>query len=152
FVFSVYLTDVVGDGRPEASAALGFAVGAAGFVIALLAPVIGQRADATGGRKLATGVWTACTIAAMAGLFSRRGGTAYRGPGLALLAVGSVAAELAQVSYNAMLDQVTTPATIGRVSGLGWAGGYRGVIVLWRGVYYGFVAGDGPTAGLLGLP
>lgn len=152
FVFSVYLTDVVGDGRPEASAALGFAVGAAGFVIALLAPVIGQRADATGRRKLATGVWTACTIAAMAGLFAIRDDPAYLWPGLALLAVGSVAAELAQVSYNAMLAQVSTPATIGRVSGFGWAMGYLGGIVLLLVVYYGFVAGDGPTAGLLGLP
>ena len=30
FVFSVYLTDAVGDARPEASAALGYSMGAAG--------------------------------------------------------------------------------------------------------------------------
>ena len=54
FVFSVYLTDAVGDERPEASAALGYAVGIAGLVIALLAPVIGQQADSAGRRKLSS--------------------------------------------------------------------------------------------------
>jgi UMF1 family MFS transporter len=152
FVFSVYLTDTVGDASPAASAALGYAMGAAGLVIALLAPVIGQRADASGRRRLSTGVWTACTIATMAGLFAIRDDPGYLLPGLVLLALGSVVAELAQVSYNAMLAQVSTPATIGRVSGFGWAMGYLGGIVLLLVVYYGFVAGDGPTAGLAGLP
>ena len=151
FVFSVYLTDAVGDARPEASAYLGYAMGAAGLLIALLAPVIGQRADATGRRKLATGVWTGCTIAATAALFAVRDDPGYLWLGLLLLAIGSVVAELAQVSYNAMLSQVAKPATIGRVSGFGWAMGYVGGIVLLLIVYYGFVAGDGPTAGLFGV-
>jgi MFS transporter, UMF1 family len=163
FVFSVYLTDAVGDASPAASvalcssirvtsAALGYAVGSAGLLIALLAPVIGQRADASGRRKRSTGLWTACTVAAMAGLFAIRDDPDYLWPGLVLLALGSVVAELAQVSYNAMLAQVSTRATIGRVSGFGWAMGYVGGIVLLLVVYYGFVAGDGPTAGLAGLP
>ena len=152
FVFSVYLTDAVGDASPEAGAALGYAMGGAGLLIALLAPVIGQRADAAGRRKLSAGVWTGCTIAAMAGLFAIRDDPGYLWAGLALLALGSVFAELAQVSYNAMLGQVATPATIGRVSGFGWAMGYVGGIVLLLIAYYGFVAGDGPTAGLAGLP
>jgi MFS transporter, UMF1 family len=151
FVFSVYLTDAVGDARPEASAALGYAMGAAGLFIALLAPVIGQRADASGHRKLATGVWTGCTIVATAALFVVRDDPGYLWLGLLLLAIGSVVAELAQVSYNAMLSQVATPATMGRVSGFGWAMGYVGGIVLLLIVYYGFVAGDGPTAGFFGV-
>lgn len=152
FVFSVYLTDAVGDASPAASAALGYAIGAAGLVIALLAPVIGQRADASGRRKLSTGVWTACTVVAMASLFVVRDDPRYLWPGLALLALGSVVAELAQVSYNAMLADVSTRATMGRVSGFGWAMGYVGGIVLLLVVYYGFVAGSGPTGGFLGVP
>ncbi len=152
FVFSVYLTDAVGDATPAASAALGYAIGGAGLVIALLAPVIGRRADAAGRRKLSTGVWTGCTVATMAGLFAIRDDPSYLWPGLVLLAVGSVVAELAQVSYNAMLAQVSTPSTIGRVSGFGWAMGYVGGIALLLVVYYGFVAGAGPTAGLAGVP
>jgi MFS transporter, UMF1 family len=158
FVFSVYLADAVGDGRPEASAYLGYAIGAAGFCIALLAPVIGQRADSAGRRKRATGVWTLLTIATMAGLFGVRDDWDYFWLGLVLFGLGSIFFELAAVSYNAMLSQVSTPATIGRVSGFGWAMGYFGGIVLLLAVYYGFIAGsvgDGtaaPTVGFLQVP
>ena len=152
FVFSVYLTDAVGDRRPEASAGLGYAIGAAGLFIAVLAPVMGQRADSAGRRKLSTGVWTGLTIATMAGLFLVRDDYSYLWLGLALLAMGSVFAELAQVSYNAMLAQVSTPATIGRVSGFGWALGYAGGIVLLLLVYTGLIAGEGDTRGFVGAP
>ena len=47
-------------------------IGGAGLLIALAAPVLGQRSDAAGRRKFATGVWTACTVATMAGLFAVR--------------------------------------------------------------------------------
>jgi MFS transporter, UMF1 family len=151
FVFSVYLTDAVGDRRPEASAALGYAIGAAGLLIAVLAPVLAQHADATGRRKRATAAWTALTILTMAGLFAVRDDVSYLWLGLGLLALGSVVAELAQVSYNAMLTQVSTPATIGRISGFGWAMGYLGGIVLLLGVYYGFIASDGEGAGFFGV-
>ena len=69
--------------------------------------------------------------------------------GLVLLGLGSIFFELASVSYNALLVGVSTPATIGRVSGFGWAMGYLGGIVLLLAVYLGFIAGDG---GLLGVP
>jgi MFS transporter, UMF1 family len=153
FVFSVYLTDAVGDGRPEASAALGYAIGAAGLLIALLAPVLGRRADAAGRRKLATGFWTGLTIVTMAGLFAVRDDAGHLWLGLVLLGLGSIVFELASVSYNAMLSQVATPATIGRISGFGWAMGYFGGIVLLLVVYAGFIAGgDGGRAGFLGVP
>jgi UMF1 family MFS transporter len=149
FVFSVYLTDAVGDERPEASAGLGYAVGIAGLVIAVLAPVIGQQADSAGRRKRATLVWTALTVAVTVGLFFVRDDYSYLVLGLVLLAAGSVFAELAQVSYNAMLSQVCSPQNMGRVSGFGWAMGYFGGIVLLLLVYVGLIAGEG---GALGAP
>lgn len=153
FVYSVYLTKAVGDDRPEASAWLGYALGAAGLIIALMAPVIGQNADSAGRRKLSTGVWTALTIATMALLFLVRDDFGYLWLGLLLLGLGSIFFELASVSYNAMLTQVSTPATIGRVSGFGWAMGYFGGIVLLLVVYYGLVTGgDGGAAGVVGAP
>jgi MFS transporter, UMF1 family len=148
FVFSVYLTDGVGDERPEASAALGYAIGAAGLVVALLAPVMGQQADSAGRRKRATLVWTGLTVAAMVAMFWVRDDYSYLWFGLALLAVASVFAELAQVSYNAMLGQVSTPANMGRISGFGWAMGYFGGIVLLLLVYVGLIAGEGGALGL----
>jgi UMF1 family MFS transporter len=152
FVFSVYLTDQVGDDLPggvSANSWLGYSIGAAGLLIALMAPVLGQRADAAGRRKFATGVWTALTIVTMAGLFFVADDWHYLWLGLLLLGAGSIFFELASVSYNAVLTQVSTPATIGRVSGFGWAMGYLGGIVLLLAVYLGFVVGDG---GLLGVP
>lgn len=153
FVFSVYLVEQVGDDVSGVSAQsrLGYALGAAGLLIALFAPVMGQRADAAGRRKRSVAVWTAVTVATMAGLFAVRDDSRYLWLGLGLLAVGSVVAELAQVSYNAMLSSVSTPATIGRVSGFGWAMGYFGGIFLLLGAFLGFIAGDGPDRGLLGV-
>lgn len=153
FVFSVYLTDGVGEGRPEATAALGFAIGGAGLLIALLAPVIGARADAAGRRRRATMAWTLATIVTMVALVFVRDDYSYLALGVGLLAAGSVLIEIATVSYNAILCQIATPATLGRVSAFGWSMGYFGGIVLLLVVYLGFVAGgDGTQAGLLGVP
>jgi UMF1 family MFS transporter len=152
FVFSVYLVESVGDdlaGPVSAQSWLGYTLGAAGLLIALLAPVSGRSADATGQRRRSVGLWTAATVAAMAGLFAVRDDVSYLWLGLVLLAAAALFAELAQVSYNAMLTQVATPATIGRVSGFGWAMGYLGGIVLLLILYVGLLAGEG---GLLGVP
>lgn len=153
FIFSVYLTDSVGADLPgpiSANSWLGWSLGIAGLFIALLAPIIGQRADG-GRRKLSVAAWTAVTVVAMAGLFAVEDDYHFLWLGLTLLAVGSVCFELASVSYNALLRQVSTPATIGRVSGFGWAMGYFGGIVLLLLVYAGLIAGDGDRRGLLGV-
>jgi UMF1 family MFS transporter len=154
FVFSVYLTDAVGEDLPgsiSASTWLGWSLGIAGFLIAVLAPVTGQRFDAAGRRKWALGVLTFVTVGCMAAMFFVRDSYQYLWLGLVLLAAGSVIFELAGVPYNAMLRQVSTPSNIGRVSGFGWAMGYFGGIVLLLLCYFGFIAGDGDTRGFLGL-
>ena len=61
---------------------------------------------------------------------------------LVLLAAGAVFSEFAGVSYNAMLPQVSTPETVGRISGFGWSMGYFGGIVLLLVCYVGFIAPD----------
>lgn len=151
FIFSVYLVEGVGDDLPgsvSASSWLGWSIGAGGLVIALLAPVLGRQADAGGRRKRMLAVLTFAVVALTAGLFFVRDDYHYLWLGLAILAVGTVLFELCQVPYFAMLRQVSTPATIGRVSGIGWAFGYLGGIVLLLICFFGFVTGDG---GMLGL-
>ena len=76
----------------------------------------------------------------------------YLWPGLALLACAAACSELATVPYNAMLRQLSTPETSGRISGFGWGMGYFGSVVLLLIVYARFISGDGDTRGLLGLP
>ncbi|WP_067654448.1 MFS transporter [Nocardia harenae] len=155
FVFSVYLTDTVGDDLPggtSASAWLAWALAAGGLVVALTAPVSGQYFDAAAGRKRALGVLTGLTVACMTGMFFVHDDYRDLWLGLVLLAFGSAFFELANVPYNAMLRQVSTPRTIGRISGFGWAMGYFGGIFLLLICYFGFISGDGDSRGLLGVP
>ncbi|MEV6430225.1 MFS transporter [Nocardia sp. NPDC051463] len=155
FVFSVYLTDKVGDDLPggiSASAWLGWALGIAGLLVAVTAPISGQRFDATAKRKRSLAVLTALTILAMALMFFVHDDYHDLWIGLVLLGFGSAFFELANVPYNAMLRQVSTPATVGRVSGFGWAMGYFGGILLLLICYFGFISGDGDSRGLLGVP
>ncbi|MFD1815510.1 MFS transporter [Rhodococcus gannanensis] len=154
FVFSVYLTDAVGDDLPgsvSASSWLGWSLGAAGLAIALLAPVTGQRADAAGHRKRSLALLTTTVVGCMLAMYFVEDDHHYLWLGLVLLGVGSVLFELAQVPYFAMLRQVSRPDNIGRVSGFGWAMGYFGGIVLLLVCYFGFISGDGDTRGLLGV-
>ncbi|WP_422934384.1 MFS transporter [Sinomonas sp. P47F7] len=129
FVFTVYLTSSAFGGADHASSVLGAALGIGGFLIAVLAPVSGQRSDAGGRRKLWLGIHTG-VVALLTGLcffaFPRPEFLWY---GASLIAAGHVFSELAGVNYNAMLEQIATPKTIGRISGLGWSAGYFGGIV-----------------------
>jgi MFS transporter, UMF1 family len=146
FVFTaLYLTSdtfldpavaALGEGDPayeralsELASGLGWAITIAGILIAVLAPVLGQRADLAGRRKLWLGGATAALVACMFALFFVQGAPAYFVLGISLIAAGTVFSEIAGVNYNAMLVQVSTPKTVGKVSGLGWGLGYIGGIV-----------------------
>ncbi|GAA3813460.1 MULTISPECIES: MFS transporter [Amycolatopsis] len=148
FVFSVYLTDGVAADTESGSQALGVALTIAGVAVALLAPVTGQRSDVGGRRKLWLGIHSAIAIACTAGLFFVQDEPSYLLAGLILLAVGSVFFEFAEVNYNAMLVQVSTPKTMGRVSGFGWGMGYFGSVIALAIVLFAFVQ---PDVGLFGV-
>ena len=146
FVFGPYVVrGVVGDAQPgglSANTWLGISGFVAGLLVALIAPVSGQRSDAGGHRRRNLALWTGLVVATMLGLFTVRDEPAYLYAALVLLAAGAVFQEFAGVSYNAMLPQVSTPATLGRVSGFGWSMGYFGGIFLLLICYVGFIAPD----------
>ena len=155
FVFSVYLTSAVGDDLPgETSPAswLGRALAAAGLVVALLAPVTGVWVDAPARRRRALTVLTGLVVLLTASLSFIRDDHRYLWPGLVVLACTAACSELATVPYNAMLRQLSTPETSGRVSGFGLALGYFGSVLALIVVYLGFISGEGDTRGLLNLP
>lgn len=175
FVFTVYLTgslfvapalraaylaekDVHGPAHAAVAAAeaplsagLGYGLAVAGILVALLAPVLGQRSDASGRRKVWLAVNTAVVVVMMALMFFVQGEPSYFLFGVILVAIGTVFFEIATVNYNAMLIQVSTPKTVGKVSGLGWGAGYLGGIVLLLIVYFGLVVEPSGTSGVGGL-
>ena len=152
FVFSVYLTDTVGAGLPSDTSPaswLGWALAGAGLVIAVLAPVTGIWVDAPWRRRRVLAALTGLAVLLTSAMSLIRDDYRYLWLGLVLLAAADAAIELATVPYNAMLRQLSTPQTSGRISGFGWGMGYCGSVVLLLIVYVGFISGDG---GLLGIP
>ena len=146
FVFTaLYLTSdtfldpavaALGEGDPayerglaQLASGLGWAITISGLIIFWFAPVLGQRADTAGRRKLWLGGATAALVLCMFALFFVQGAPAYFVLGISLIAAGTVFSEIAGVNYNAMLVQVSSPKTVGKVSGLGWGLGYIGGIV-----------------------
>src|SRR5690606_11820708 len=130
---------------------LGWGLTAAGLLIALLAPVAGARADDNGRRRW-LGIPTGATVLISAAMFlvTPAPGSLTQNLllGIFLLSVGNIFFELASVNYNATLAQVSTPATVGRVSGLGWGAGYIGGIVLLLILFVGFI---NPEVGWFGV-
>lgn len=148
FVFTVYLTSDAFGEEAAVSAQLGWALGAAGLLIAILAPVTGQRSDSSGRRKFWLAVNTYIVVGITAAMFFVEPDPSFLWLGLLLIAAGNIFFEFAGVNYNAMLAQVSTPKTIGRVSGIGWGLGYLGGIVLLLIVYFGLIQ---PEVGIFGI-
>jgi len=168
FVFSTYLAsgafvdpaivaaggDALVRAKADNATVISTALTIAGLLIALLAPVLGQRSDGSGRRKLWLAVNTGLVVAAMAAMVLVAPVPGYLVFGAALLAVGNIFFEFASVNYNAMLVQVSTPKTIGKVSGFGWGLGYVGGIVLLLVLLVAFLQGFGVEGrgGLLAVP
>jgi UMF1 family MFS transporter len=155
FVFSVYLTRSVGNDLPgdtSPASGLGWALFFSGLTVALLAPVTGVWVDAPHRRRETLAVLTTMVVLSTSAMSLIRDDASYLLAGLLLLGFTAACNDLASVPYNAMLRQLTTPQTSGRVSGFGWAAGYIGSMVLLIVVYAGFIKGDGPTTGLLDIP
>lgn len=155
FVFSVYLTDVVGknlNSSVNASAWLSGTMAVAGTLIALSAPIAGRQADQATGRTRSMTVWTLATVATMVAMFTVRDSPSYFALGLVLLAVGSITFQFAEIAYFAMIRDVSTPQTIGRISGLGWGAGYVGGVSLLAFGFFAFINGDDTTRGFLNVP
>ncbi len=104
----------------------GWANFAAGILILVLAPALGQQVDARGTKKR----WLVGATIAIAlvqfGLFFVEADPKYFWFGALAVAIGAVVSEIGNVSYYAMLSEVSTPGTVGRISGLGWGLGYIG--------------------------
>jgi MFS transporter, UMF1 family len=119
YYFPAWLTE---EGLPDAALAVTVSVG--GAVVAFLAPWVGARSDARARRVPTLVVTTVVAVAATAAL---AWGPAWTS--LVALGVALVAFNTGSVVYDALLPDVSTPATRGSVSGMGIGVGYVGSFV-----------------------
>lgn len=133
FIFATYITGAafIASGDVDLLATqLGWAGAAAGLVVAVAAPVFGRRADTSGRRKMWLLINTGLLVAIMIASYFVEPKPEFFLFGLALYAIGSVVQEAGFISYYAMLKQVTNSGNMARVSGMAWALGYVGGIIL----------------------
>ncbi|MHA7984901.1 MFS transporter [Rathayibacter sp. CAU 1779] len=147
FVFTRYLTSSSFGDTDDLSSQLGLWLGLAGVLVAVTAPITGQQSDAGGHRKRWLGVWTGITavaLLAMAFVFPQ---PQFAVLGFLALSIGTIASELANVNYYAMLTQVSTPKNVGRISGFGWGMGYVGGIIQLLILLFAFINPELQLAG-----
>ena len=115
--FGVWVVEDQGGRDWHVSAAVNLAM----IVVIIAAPWMGARSDHYGRRRPYLIVATIVTVAATATL-ATFGVVA----SLAAFVVGQIGLNLGSIAYDAMLPDVSTTATRGRISGLGVAVGYVG--------------------------
>ena len=104
--------------------ALALAINAAMIVVIVLGPWIGALSDHAGNRRRYL-VWLT-GLAVLPTFFLATVGIV---PSLALFSLALVGFNLGSVVYDALLPDVSTPETIGRVSGIGIGVGYIGSFI-----------------------
>lgn len=154
FVFSVYATSaLVAPDKETGQQVWANMQTVSGLLLALLAPLMGAWADRVRNRRLMLTVSTLIVVACMAACWFVRPGQSllYVVLGTGLLALASLVQDIAGVFYNGMLLQISTPRSIGRISGAGWGAGYFGGVLCLVIVLFGFVQGGPHGTGLLGI-
>ena len=148
FVFAVYFARGIFGDEIEGSALWALTIGLSGLAVAVLSPVLGAIADRRGRRKPWVALFVAITAMATAGLWFAEPDRAFVAYALILVAIASIAFELANVFYNAMLPVVAPPGYAGRVSGWGWGLGYLGGLACLVVALVALVQPDVPWFGI----
>jgi len=125
-VYSAYFKNVVVGGA-EGTRLWGISVGIAAVLVAIMSPVLGAIADFTRSKKKLLLIFTSISVLFTALLFLVGEGDVFIGMLFFILA--EIGYRGAQVFYDALLTDVSTPQSVGSVSGKGWAFGMIGGIV-----------------------
>lgn len=124
-VYSAFFKNVVVGGA-EGTRLWGISVGIAAVLVAVISPILGAIADFTKSKKRFLLIFTAISVVFTALLFFVGEGDVFMGMLFFILA--EIGYRAAQVFYDALLTDVSTPESIGSVSGKGWAFGMLGGI------------------------
>lgn len=124
--FSVFFTSLVAAG-PDADAWWGRGIFFSNLIVVLLSPIVGAMADESGRKKLFLfATYLLCVAGTAALWFVIPGAAGAIGLALALFVVSNVAFSVGENLTAAFLPELSTPATVGRISGFGWGLGYFG--------------------------
>ncbi len=133
-VYSAYFKNAVVGGA-EGTRLWGISVGVAAILVAILSPVLGSIADFSRSKKKLLVIFSIMAIVFTGMLFFvRADNTFFDGKynvlfGMLFFILADIGYRAAQVFYDALLVDVSTPRTIGSVSGKGWAVGMIGGII-----------------------
>ncbi len=126
-VYSSFFKNVVVGGA-EGTRLWGLSVGIAAIVVAVISPVLGTIADFTKSKKKLLLIFTIISVVFTALLFFVGAGDVFTG--MLFFIIAEIGYRAAQVFYDALLTDVSTPESIGSVSGKGWAVGMIGGVVI----------------------
>jgi len=124
-VYSVYFSSVVAD-HVKGPSLWNLAVGIAAVIVAVVSPVLGTIADFSHAKKKFLLIFTVMAVLFTGLLFFVQAGDVFMG--ILFFILAEIGYRASQVFYDALLVDVSTPETIGNVSGKGWALGMLGGI------------------------
>lgn len=148
FVFAPYFLNHVAGDAVMGEAHWGFAISASAIAIAALSPILGAFADRSGRRRPWLGLASGLAIAATAAMWTVMPVQDHIFRALILLAIANAAFELSYVFYNAILPDVASEKSLGRISGFGWGAGYLGSLTALGAVLLLFIWPEPPILGL----
>src|SRR5579883_28452 len=127
FVFPIYFHDVIVQ-NGHGDAYWGNTVFGSMLLVALITPLLGAMADVLNNKKLYLGIFAWTVVLCSALLYFMKPGMVL--PAAILFLLANAGYEGGLVFYDAFLPEITTPETFGRISGLGFACGYIGSLVI----------------------
>jgi UMF1 family MFS transporter len=121
--FGVYFTRLVAPGR-SGDFLWGLGIFLGNLIVLLLSPVVGAIADDSGRKKLfLAGTYATCVLGTALLWFAAPGRV---GLAMVFFVLSFVGFSFGENLAAAFLPEISTPETIGRISGLGWGLGYFG--------------------------
>ena len=130
FVFARYFASEVAPDAATGQIWWGYMLAIAGVCIALLSPILGAIADATGPRKPWIAAFTLLGILGTGYLwYAVPGGGGITFWILIAFGIGMIGFEFATVFNNAIMPDLVSRETLGRLSGSSWGLGYIGGLV-----------------------
>lgn len=146
FIYATYFVSAIAPDKIYGTAMWSRGVTITSLLVAFLSPLLGAIADQGHLRKAFLFATTVAAVAGSAMLNFVMPGQVYTA--LVWFVISNLAFELGMVFYNAFLPDISTPTTIGRISGVGWGVGYIGGLAAMFIAMAGFINPEVPWFGL----